>query len=66
MLKLDQGVDGAPIHEFSFPVSGTGWESATDLSTDKNSTEVADGEYGLLVLFTNYGTGNHKKSDKIL
>ena len=64
MLKLDQGVDGAPIHEFSFPVSGTGWESVTiDLSTDKNSTEVADGEYGLLVLFTNYGTGNHKKSD---
>ena len=64
MLKLEQGVDGAPIHEFSFPVSGTGWESVTiDLSTDKGGAAVADGDYGLIVLFTNYGTGNHKKSD---
>ena len=50
MLKLEQGVDGAPIHEFSFPVSGTGWESVTiDLSTDKGGAAVADGDYGLIV-----------------
>tara|TARA_B100002019_G_scaffold111440_1_gene95838 strand:- start:367 stop:2442 length:2076 start_codon:yes stop_codon:yes gene_type:complete len=64
MLKVEGGINGAPIKEFSFPVSGTGWESVTiDLSVDKGGNAVDAGEYELIVLFSNYGNGAHKKSD---
>lgn len=63
MLKLEQGtIDGAK--EFSFPVSGTGWETITiDTSVDKGGAAVEALEAGLLVLFVNYGNGAHKKDD---
>lgn len=63
MLKLEQGtIVGAK--EFSFPVSGTGWETITiDTSKDKNGAAVEALEAGLLVLFVNYGNGAHKKDD---
>ena len=64
MLKVEGGINGAGIKEFSFPVSGTGWESVTiDLSVDKTGAAVDAGEYELIVLFSNYGNGAHKKSD---
>ena len=64
MLKLEQGtINGAK--EFSFPVSGTGWETITiDTSVDKGGAAVEALEAGLLVLFVNYGNGGdgaHKK-----
>lgn len=63
MLKLEQGtIVGAK--EFSFPVSGTGWETITiDTSVDKAGNAVEALEAGLLVLFVNYGNGAHKKDD---
>ena len=63
MLKLEQGtIDGAK--EFSFPVSGTGWETITiDTSVDKNGAAVDALEAGLIVLFTAYGAGEEKKED---
>ena len=63
MLKLEQGtINGAK--EFSFPVSGTGWETITiDTSVDKGGAAVEALEAGLLVLFVNYGNGAHKKDD---
>lgn len=63
MLKLEQGtIVGAK--EFSFPVSGTGWETITiDTSVDKAGAAVEALEAGLLVLFVNYGNGAHKKDD---
>ena len=64
MLKVEGGINGAGIKEFSFPVSGTGWETVTiDLSVDKAGNAVDAGEYELIVLFSNYGNGAHKKSD---
>ena len=64
MIKVEGGINGAGIKEFSFPVSGTGWESVTiDLSVDKGGAAVDAGEYELIVLFSNYGNGAHKKSD---
>ena len=64
MLKVEGGINGAGIKEFSFPVSGTGWETVTiDLSVDKGGNAVDAGEYELIVLFSNYGNGAHKKSD---
>ena len=64
MLKLEQGENATHTAlEYSFPVSGTGWETITiDTTTDKNGN-TADGEYALMVLFTNYGTGLHKMED---
>ena len=42
----------------------TGWETVTiDLSVDKGGNAVDAGEYELIVLFSNYGNGAHKKSD---
>lgn len=63
MLKLEQGtIQGAK--EFSFPVSGTGWETVTiDTSVDKNGNAVEALEAGLIVLFTAYGTGAEKTID---
>lgn len=64
MLKVEGGINGAGIKEFSFPVKGTGWETVTiDLSVDKAGNAVDAGEYELIVLFSNYGNGAHKKSD---
>jgi hypothetical protein len=64
MFKVEGGINGAGIKEFSFPVSGTGWETVTiDLSVDKAGNAVDAGEYELIVLFSNYGNGAHKKSD---
>ena len=50
MLKLEGGtIEGAK--EFSFPVSGTGWETITiDTSVDKAGNAVAALEAGLMVL----------------
>ena len=63
MLKLEQGtIQGAK--EFSFPVSGTGWETVTiDTSVDKNGNAVVALEAGLMVLFTAYGSGGEKTPD---
>ena len=63
MLKLEQGtIQGAK--EFSFPVSGTGWETVTiDTSVDKNGNAVVALEAGLMVLFTAYGNGAEKTPD---
>lgn len=63
MLKLEQGSNPG-VTEYSFPVSGTGWQTVTiDTSLDKGGAAVVDTDYALMVLFTNYGTGAHKKED---
>ena len=63
LLKLEQGTI-AGGKEFSFPVSGTGWETITiDTSVDKAGNAVEALEAGLIVLFVNYGNGAHKKDD---
>lgn len=63
MLKLEMGT--IPTEkEFSFPVSGTGWETVTiDTSVDKAGNAVEALEAGLMVLFTAYGTGAEKTVD---
>ena len=50
--------------EFSFPVSGTGWETVTiDTSVDKAGNAVEALEAGLMVLFTAYGAGAEKTTE---
>ena len=65
LFKLEQPSAGTTHAEvqYSFPVAGTGWETITiDTTTDRDG-KAADGDYALIVLFTNYGTGLNKKED---
>ncbi|MEC7286142.1 MAG: T9SS type A sorting domain-containing protein, partial [Bacteroidota bacterium] len=60
LLKLENRVGGGSTIEKSFPVAGNGWETVTVDFSDVNGHE---GQFAKIVLFTNYGSGTHKKDD---
>lgn len=65
LFKLEEPSEGTTEAEvqYSFSVSGTGWETITiDTTTDRDG-KAADGDYAKIALFTNYGTGLNKKED---